>query len=145
MINNYKGFPGTGKCWHGVKTQECDQEMIYISRCDSDKRQMMSIYPIAGGTQYQIGTYGDNMCLERVDFSLVLRECELMNPMQRFWMPRGAPYQKHFELSPITLASYCVTQSHHPKFGEVVELHKCSKARHIDHQSSFWEIDREEA
>ena len=140
MISSYNGFPGTGKCWHGLNTEPCHQDMVYVARCDSDKRQEFSILPMPGGTQYQIALYDQNQCLERFEYSLVLRECDYMNPLQRFWLPRGALFQKRFELSPITLANHCVTQSHHPKSGEVVELHPCSRARHPDHQSSFWNI-----
>jgi len=140
MISNYRGFPGTGKCWHELKTEPCHQDMLYIARCDTDKRQMLTIIPMPGGSQFQISLYGENTCLERLEYSLVLRECNYMNPLQRFWIPRGAVYQKRFELSPITLANHCVTQAHHPKSGEVVQLSKCSVARSPDNLSSFWNV-----
>ena len=140
MINNYRGFPGTGKCWHGLHTEPCHDDMVYVSRCESDKRQEFSILPMPGGNQYQIAVNNDNLCLQRFEYSLMLQECNYMNPLQRFWIPRGALFQKRFEFSPITLPNHCVTQAHHPKSGEVVELHPCSRARHEDHQSSFWSI-----
>ena len=182
MISDYRGFPGTGKCWHGLRTEDCHQDMVYVARCDSDKRQEFSILPMKGGTQYLISLHAENKCLERYEYSLILRECDEMNPLQRFWLPRGSTYSKRFELSPITLANHCVTQSHHPKSvsyllplpavlclicpvflfgfrqvvllgrslfllvtlsliqGEVVQLQRCSTARHIEHQSSFWNI-----
>ena len=110
MISNYNGFPGTGKCWHGLHTEPCHDDMLYVARCDTDKRQQFSVLPMPGGTQYQISVYEENQCLERFEYSLVLRECNYMNPLQRFWLPRGALYQKRFELSPITLANHCITQ-----------------------------------
>ena len=140
MISDYRGFPGTGKCWHGLRTEPCHQDMVYVARCDSDRRQQFNILPMKGGTQYQIGIHGEDRCMQRSEYSLVLETCNVNNPLQRFWMPRGTTDQKRFELSPITLANYCVTQSHHPKSGEVVELQKCSNARNIENQSSFWNV-----
>jgi hypothetical protein len=141
MIADYRGFPGTGKCWHGLKTQPCHGDMVYIARCDTDKRQMFSIIPMTGGTQYQIQVYKDDeRCLERMDYSIVLRPCDVMNPLQRFWLPRGALFMRRFEISPITLANHCLTQAHHPKSGEVVELAKCSIARNEENESSFWNL-----
>jgi hypothetical protein len=138
MISNYRGFPGTGKCWHGLETKECREDMVYIARCDSDSRQIFSIYPLAGGTQYLVGVYKENKCLERLEYSVILQDCDELNPLQRFWLPRGTIGSKRFELSPITMNSHCLSQAHHPKSGEVVELFKCSQSRAV--LTSFWEV-----
>jgi hypothetical protein len=140
MTSDYNGFPGTGKCWHGLVTEPCHKDMVYVSRCEDDERQLMSILPMPGGTQYQIALFEKNLCLERVEYSLFLQECNYMNPLQRFWLPRGALFQKRFEISPITLANHCITQAHHPKSGEVVELQPCGRARALEQQTSFWNI-----
>ena len=118
MINEYRGFPGTGKCWHGIRTEPCHQDMVYVSRCESDKRQRFNIIPMSGGTQYLLSVYreetarnlDEQQCFERSGYEIILKPCNAMNPLQRFWLPRGALFQKRFELSPITLANHCLTQ-----------------------------------
>ena len=130
MISDYRGFPGTGKCWHGLRTEPCHKDMLYVARCDSDQRQEFNVIPMKGGTQYQIAVHDEDRCLERLEYSLILASCNENNPLQRFWMPRGATYQKRFELSPITLANYCVTQSHHPKSVSETEQ-ECTLQYHL--------------
>jgi hypothetical protein len=140
MIHNYRGFPGTGKCWYGLETLDCREDMVYIARCDSDSRQMFSIYPLPGGTQYQVGVYKENLCMERLELSIILQPCDSLNALQRFWLPRGSIGSKRFELSPITLDNHCVSQAHHPKSGEVMEFQKCSQARNELILTSFWQV-----
>lgn len=128
MMHTYNGYPGTGKCWHGLKVEDCHQDMVYVAECNDDDRQKFNIYTMPGGSHLMIAlAYHDDYryensrtyCLARSDFSIVIDECDMWNAKQRWWNPRGAVWQKRMELSPITYASQCATQAHHPKSGEV--------------------------
>lgn len=138
MMYDYRGKPGTGRCWHGEKVQPCSRDEVYIATCNNDKRQRFSIIWI-NLEEVLIKVARDNRCFQRNGYKIQLRECDAENDLQRWFSPRGAFFQRRFEIAPVSLSQYCTTQEHHPKHGEVVELVPCGVPRHPFHQSNFWQ------
>ena len=136
-MSDYRGKPGTGRCWHGEVTEPCSRDELYIATCNNDKRQRFSIM-FVDSDEAMIKVAYDNRCFQRNGNSIELRSCDPTNDLQRWVSPRGAFYQRRFEIANPSLRDYCATQEHHPKPGEVVWLEPCILSRHPFHQTNFW-------
>lgn len=134
---NYRG----NQCWHGLRAGSCDQDAIYVSKCNNDARQKFAFIHLSGGTEVliQVGS-GSNSCFERKGRSIRLHRCNPNSFSQRWYAPNGSLEGYRFELSQMSYRDQCVTQAHHPKEGEIVELHSCKLSRDANHQSSFWNV-----
>jgi hypothetical protein len=82
-----------------------------------------------------------NQCFTRLDgrVDIVLRPCNPDDDLQKFFAIRGAFDDFRFEISQKTAVRYCLNQAHHPKWGEVLEMQPCTRARHPEHMTSWWE------
>lgn len=137
MMYNYRG----NECWHGLRTGPCDQDALYVSKCSNDARQEFTFMHLTGGTEVLIKLgRGSNSCFERKGRSIGLRRCDPNSPLQRWSAPNGNLQGYRFELSQLSYQGQCISQAHHPKEGEIVELHSCKRSRDPDHQSSFWNV-----
>lgn len=70
-----------------------------------------------------------------------MNECDPNNKYQRFIATNGTSFfdgQKKFEISQVDFQKQCVSNDHHPKPGEVVELHSCTALREDSSQTALW-------
>jgi hypothetical protein len=74
-----------------------------------------------------------NLCVRLKGYDMRLRECDSNDILQRF---TGAFASDKFEISPVLYSDYCLTQNHHPRRGEYVEIDTCSRARRDT--TSYW-------
>lgn len=136
---DYDGYPGTGQCWYGDETERCNPEEMYIADCRKDLRQAFVFVPVSSDeVLVQLGN-GDDRCWERDGRAVLLRPCDPINPLQR-WYPLNGSFQSgdKFELSQKDFDTQCVANAHHPKPGEVVEMHFCEALRLPDSETSYW-------
>jgi len=111
-------------------------EKLYIDECgDSDIQRFDFDY--VDSDEALIKIHGSNRCLERSGRDIYVRSCDDGNSRQRWWAKRGDFDGSRFEISQKGATDLCVTQRHHPKTGEEVELESCSTARADD--TSYWE------
>lgn len=138
MMYNYRGRV----CWHGFDIEPCDQDAIYISRCKpNEARQEFTFVHLMGGEEILIRLGGGhNSCFQREGRNIVLRPCDPSSYRQRWVAPNGDFNAYRFEISQKSYKTQCVTQAHHPKEGEVVELHSCRASRSPEHQTSYWNV-----
>lgn len=115
-----------GKCDYGDKT--------YIHTCEraiSQRYDFLFVDDTVNDAMIRL--HGTNLCFERIFLDIFLYDCDSSNHKQ-FWV--GDFRRDRFEIKPRGLGSHCVTQRHHPKFYEEVEIEPCHMARHSD--TSYW-------
>ena len=142
MMYNFDGYPGTGLCWAGEKDEKCDQDQVYVGKCIDDEQMWFTFANATDSgnnvTEKLIMT-GDGRCFQRKEREITLEKCNPNNAQQRWFALNGDFNGEKFEISQLGYTDQCVTNDHHPKSGEVVELHHCEASRAADSQSSFWE------
>lgn len=116
-----------GRCSYGDKT--------YINTCRQSTSQRYD-FVFMNNDEILIRIHDSNLCFERIAFDIFLYECDPSNQRQMWVAQRGDFRGTRFEISPYGLQSHCITQRHHPKAFEEVELEPCSRARLGD--TSFW-------
>ena len=108
---------------------------IHIVDCDRE-RPTSFVFRETGILGSQIQVAGSTLCLERNGPSDIrLRRCRDTTP-QLWAAPRGGFATRRFEIAPVNDSSLCMTQRHHPKRGEIVQLEPCAQAR--GDATSFW-------
>eukprot|EP00339_Tiarina_fusa_P022745 CAMPEP_0117025880 /NCGR_PEP_ID=MMETSP0472-20121206/19074_1 /TAXON_ID=693140 ORGANISM="Tiarina fusus, Strain LIS" /NCGR_SAMPLE_ID=MMETSP0472 /ASSEMBLY_ACC=CAM_ASM_000603 /LENGTH=372 /DNA_ID=CAMNT_0004732719 /DNA_START=163 /DNA_END=1281 /DNA_ORIENTATION=+ len=107
---------------------------IYITAC-SGNNQRFDFVPV-DNTYILIQLHGTNLCFERDFKDIFLFNCDASNDRQLWFEKAGSFSGSRFEISPKTLSNHCITQRHHPKEDEEVELEPCSQAR--DGETSYW-------
>lgn len=143
MHFDYQGLPGTGMCWYGLERRPCNPDQIYVAKCNSDPQQRFDLILLSNNNSediFLIQVPNKNACLEMQGNSIFLRPCNLQNSLQQWKTLNGSLAGRRFEIVPSSRPTHCVTQAHHPKAGEVVELYKCSVARSPEHITSFWHL-----
>mmetsp|Transcript_15496 Transcript_15496/g.25117 ORF Transcript_15496/g.25117 Transcript_15496/m.25117 type:complete len:357 (+) Transcript_15496:77-1147(+) len=116
-----------GTCDYGDKT--------YIETCGSTTSQRYD-FVFVDDNYAMIRLHGSNLCFERVSYDIFLYGCDLSNQRQHWYAQQGDFRGSKFEISPRGMGSRCVTQRHHPKADEEVELETCDGARRGD--TSYW-------
>lgn len=135
---DYDGYPGSGKCWYGLDTMTCSSQESYIAKCGNENRQRFLFVDLAGGEiLIKLGN-NDNECWERSSRAVKIRQCDANNPLQRWFSPNGSFNGQRFEISQKGFENQCVSTAHHPKAGEVVEMHSCVALRAPDSETSYW-------
>ena len=119
-------------CAYGTDSRDCEEGVIYINECSStDLRQLFRFRELPSGEfMIEIGT-NPNQCVQ--GRRLKSRPCDQNEPNQR-WMAmdygsRSSVNTLRFEISQIGQESRCVTQHHHPREREVVEMSNCDNER----------------
>ena len=131
---DYDGYP----CWYGRDSTDCNSNEMYMTRCRDEPNQRFTFIE-AGNNEVVIRLgNGENRCWERYRRRIFLRPCDTGNPLQRWYAPNGDFNGPRFEMSQRGFDSQCVSNDHHPKEGEVVELHSCTGSRAPDSETSFW-------
>ena len=116
----------------------CDEgNNIYIRPCRSSNQKF--VFDHRGGNEYMLKLIDPNkgLCLNREGNSIKIRNCDSSDSSQR-WIPQRGSFDSYrFEITPKGQSSKCITQRHHPKDWEIVEIEPCALARSSD--TSFWE------
>lgn len=112
---------------------------LYIHKCQASS-QYFDLVPIWGDKYYVIKLHNHDLCMERSntnnDNTIKTMKCDASNEGQ-LWMARSGSFaSSSFEVSPFSDRNLCVTQHHHPKFGEDVRLEPCTIAR--QDETSRW-------
>lgn len=117
------------ECWDG----QCDYgDKTYIHTCDHAYSQKYDFISV-NDKDFMIRLHGTLLCFERISRDIFLYDCDFTNHRQ-FWV---ADFQQEkFEIKPFGLGTHCVTQRHHPKFYEEVEIEPCHVAR--SSHTSYW-------
>jgi hypothetical protein len=136
---DYTGEPGPGHCWYGDQSLGCNSDQLYISKCSFERNQWFTFEPTPSGeVLIKLGN-DKNQCWERLRRSIYIRTCDPNNPLQRWFALNGSLDDgDRFELSQQGFTNQCMTNAHHPKAGEVVEMHSCRASRAPDSETSFW-------
>jgi len=144
MMYNYDGYPGTGLCWYGDQNLTCAQDHVYVGKCIEAPQMWFTFVNVASprnGLDERLIMTGDGKrCFERKDRLLLLKPCNPYSTQQRWYALNGGFNESKFEISQLGYSSQCITNDHHPKSGEVVELHDCEFSRSEESQTSFWEV-----
>ena len=113
-----------GKCEYGDKT--------YIHTCERAISQRYD-FVFVHDNNAMIRVHGTNLCFERILMDIFLYDCDFRN-WRQLWV--GDFLRDKFEIKPSGLSSHCITQRHHPKFYEEVEIEPCLIAR--SSHTSYW-------
>mmetsp|Transcript_877 Transcript_877/g.1838 ORF Transcript_877/g.1838 Transcript_877/m.1838 type:complete len:346 (+) Transcript_877:174-1211(+) len=113
-----------GKCEYGDKT--------FIHTCERAISQRYD-FVFVNDNDAMIRVHGTNLCFERIFIDIFLYDCDWRNQRQ-LWF--GDFRNERFEIKPSGFDSHCITQRHHPKFHEEVEIEPCLMAR--SSHTSYW-------
>lgn len=111
-------------------------EKLYIEECDDNGVERFDFVYI-DSDEILIRLHRTNTCLERNGRDIFIRNCDSGKSLQRWWAKRGDFDQGRFEISQLSATNLCITQRHHPKSDEEVELEPCTQAR--VGETSYWE------
>ncbi|GAX26105.1 hypothetical protein FisN_24Hh022 [Fistulifera solaris] len=90
-----------------------------------------------GPNEVQIKVANRDVCIqEKAGNDLELEKCDSSNQKQRFIASGGSFNDRRFEVSPKQRRGWCMTQRHHPRTNEAVNIEPCTTARRGD--TSYW-------
>ncbi|CAB9518566.1 expressed unknown protein [Seminavis robusta] len=122
-------------CWYGDDWDDCEDDELYIDDCD-DHYDFDHRFVEVGNDEVLIRLAYEDRCWQRSGSRIYLRPCDSGNSNQR-WITLGGCFGcDRFELSQRGLDNRCVSNDHHPKSREVVEMHTCDGSR--DSDTSYW-------
>ena len=123
-------------CAYGLEDRDCESDEIYLDTCSGDRRQKFNFrYLPSGEVLITLGT-DPNTCLS--GGRPHLRPCNPDSSNHRWRALDGKNFQTNkFEIGKDSIPGKCLTQHHHPKQKEVVEMIDCAVERR-DH-TTFWE------
>jgi hypothetical protein len=126
------------RAWCMQCKNTCDEgEELFLHECAWDSARF-DFLEVGASDEIQIQAFGStSLCLERLNNAISLEPCDATNVLQRWTASDGSFTGAQFEISQTYEGQdYCTTTHHHPKYGEIVELHLCSVARFDT--TSFW-------
>jgi hypothetical protein len=113
----------------------CDHgDKLYIYTCSGSSERFDFVE--SASNYYLIQIHGTNLCFERKRNDIFLKNCDMGNDDQLWFAKKGDFEGARVEISPKGKSSHCITQRHHPKKDEEVELESCSTAR--KGETSYW-------
>jgi hypothetical protein len=113
----------------------CDLgDKIYVYECSEISQTFDFVY--VNSVEVLIKLYGTELCLERNNKDIFIKTCNEDNSKHKWFAKVGAFRQNRFEISQKKFTRFCITQRHHPKEGEEVEIESCKQAR--KGLTSFW-------
>ena len=125
----------SGTCYYGLEERECESDHVYTDWCSTSSRQQFEILYQPSG-EFMIRAVSKNQCLE--GDRPKLRDCNPNNAAQ-LWHPMNGGYEStKFEITRKGRESRCLTQHHHPKEGEVIEMNDCARERR--YTTNAWEF-----
>jgi hypothetical protein len=133
----------------GVYWQEEEKERKWCMQCRSNCRAGKKLFldTCSNKSEYFDFRYvqsdkvliklsNQKLCLERDNKDIYLEACN-RNKQSQLWSSRRGSFDgDYFEITPDNRPNLCITQRHHPKAGEEVELETCVGARRSD--TSKW-------
>jgi hypothetical protein len=134
-------------CMRCINNLHCREgESLFLGDCAFWQKSAYFDFIYHGNNIVTIEVMSENnsgvLCLERGGGSsrqVTLRQCEPNNSKQKWKASQGSFTGDSFEVSQtIHGVEYCLTNHHHPKYGERLELYTCAEARADD--TSFWNI-----
>jgi hypothetical protein len=120
--------------------------LLKIVNCDNDggdgEPDRFRFLTPANNNQVQLQEVSSELCLERTgNRKLTMERCRSNRTNQRFQASNGnLVFGDKFELTPVTRLDFCVTQRHHPKADEVLELEPCDLTATFS-DTSFWNLE----
>lgn len=111
-------------------------ESVVVERCSSSYRQIWEMVYLPGG-EALIKSVPYQLCLRGGGPNL--RECQEDDAAQ-MWIPmNGAWDGLHFELTRRGYEDFCITNPHHPRSGEAINMRGCERERNYTTSAwSFW-------
>jgi hypothetical protein len=111
---------------------------LKIVDCDGGRRGNPDNFRFIqhSGGEIQIQEDSSELCFQRSGRDISLQRCNSGNSNQRWVATSGGFGGRRFQISPKGRRGDCVTQRHHPKDGEIVEIEPCATAQKGD--TSFW-------
>jgi hypothetical protein len=111
--------------------------------CDTDSPTKMRFVTQGSNGEFMIKIGGsqasDNLCLQlnMSSHNYELRSCDSNDPLQRFTSGNGSYLGSgKFEIYPKSKSGFCVTNRHHPKYGEPMRIETLDSARRAT--TSYW-------
>eukprot|EP00934_Nitzschia_sp_Nitz4_P004866 Nitzschia sp. Nitz4//scaffold45_size130396//72961//74076//NITZ4_003455-RA/size130396-exonerate_est2genome-gene-0.63-mRNA-1//1//CDS//3329552416//4856//frame0 len=111
-------------------------DKLYVEEC-SDSGVQRFDFNYVSSDEVLIKLHGTSRCLQRQSRDIFVRTCDSSNSLQKWETRQGEFDEYRFEISQKSATNLCITQRHHPKPDEEVELEPCSTARISD--TSYWE------
>jgi hypothetical protein len=108
-----------------------DGDWLQVEECNDFNSWFVLSDRANGVASFRAAT--TNLCMRLEDYDIRLRECDSNDMLQRF---TGSFSSDKFEISPVLYSEYCLTQEHHPRRGEYVEIETCERARRDT--TSYW-------
>lgn len=147
-------------CMRCLDNQHCQVgEPLFLGDCGNWHRSAYFDFVYFGNNVVQIelilaeeeeevngNTHDDDdnnnkLCLERTGSRQVtLQECDVENSKQHWKASLGSFTGNRFEISQTLFGGveYCLTNHHHPKYGERLELYTCEETRRDT--TNFWNV-----
>lgn len=117
-------------CWPGRR--------VYLTNCETDMiTQFQFVYQ--EDASFFIKLANTDLCLTAPDDTrdrYLVQYCDTRNARQMFVTSGNATWGGTFEIHPEWARDGCVSNTHHPKFGESLYLWSCSLSRFSD--TSLW-------
>jgi hypothetical protein len=128
------------QCRNGCKVGKSTK----IVNCDNDGgRGLPNRFRFLPQTskQVQIQEVSSGLCMQLAPKrQITLAVCQASASTQRFFARVGElTFGSKFELSPVNRPTFCVTQRHHPKDSEIIELEPCDTVAERS-DTSFWNL-----
>lgn len=113
--------------------EECEPgRRVFLTECDTSEISQFEFLTAPNGAFFIKLTTND-LCLEvpqDTQDRLLMQWCDPNNEYQTFVAGDGAAeWGDRFEIHPSWASNMCVTNTHHPKFGESLYLNSCERAR----------------
>lgn len=121
------------KCKNGC----LEGHSIYVSECSSYS-SYFDFVEIADSDEIMIKVSGEDpsLCFERAERAVSLATCDETLQTQRWFARDGSFSGDKFEISQVEFENYCMSQAHHPKHGELMQMDRCANA--IKDTTEFW-------
>ena len=133
---DYDGYPGPGYCWYGDDSDDCNSNQVYLAKCGNERNQRFRFVDLSNGEVLIQLANNDNECWERSNRRIYVERCDSNNSRQRWYAPNSSFGGSRFEISQRGFSSQCISNDHHPKAAEVIEMHSCDGSRNSD--TSYW-------
>jgi hypothetical protein len=131
------GYRWQGETQERKWCMECDGgsctngDLVRIEKCDNFNTQFE--FYRRNGDEAGFQDVKSNFCMRLEDKLIKMRRCDSNDELQRFV---GSFSSSKFEIKPKTSTRNCLTQQHHPKWGEIIRIYTCDSAR--DDTTSLW-------
>lgn len=149
------GYNWQESSWEAFWCMQCvgscrENGQVDISKCDGGNTEFEFLQSAGGqdtigaaatpgGTRIKVKDEDLCMSLEAPGSpEVILVTCSASNVLQQWHVGQGTvpPVENKFEISPVIDADSCLTQDHHPKEGEMLEVMPCARAHR--HQTGYW-------